>query len=49
LINYIYLIDIRKILRGEFKGRKKAREINIDILDNHNAETARLARMEERI
>lgn len=42
----IYTKDIRKILRGDFKGRKHTKEINLDIVDNHNTEAARLARME---
>lgn len=41
--------DIRKILRGEFKGRNKKKDLNVDILNNHDSEVGRLARMEEYI
>lgn len=39
--------EIRKILRGEFKGRNSKNDTNLEFLNDVNSEAARLARMEE--
>jgi hypothetical protein len=40
-------LEIRKILRGEFKGNNQKRDMTAELLGNQNNEAARLARMEE--